>query len=629
MTAARQGLPLLLLVLLPAALLWLWYAPLQFSRLIGDDLQLLLVAREGGYAGSPQAALTDVVGGKYRPVATLALALATDAFGGAMMGYVGLNLTVLLLVNSLTAWLAYRLAGNDLLIGTLAGLAAATSRFSPYLVLQAWGLMENLALLWFVLLVAAAAALLQRIRRRTLTVLLLAYLLLIHTHERFLTAALPLTLLLWYLPADRRLPQRLAWSAAPLLIAAGNLGLKLFWLQVPVLLGTDNRMLEADGGRFVLFFAQSAATLLGVTLLPDHLIGRTIVADGWWAPAAALLLITATAALVVAARRGGARPTRPERLGLLSALLLTAVTTASAAVTIRVESRWLAAPWLLLLLVAAWLLGRIVERPRLRSGLALLMLSAVLLVDGRQRLAIDNLYFVQALRVAEQLRVALADTPAGQVVLVTGGDAAVRDWYFADQGQQQIYGGPPLTFVADRSAVTPAAGTRVFAVQQGRLQELTAALSEDAAKLLDLTAAFDPAQLADQTPVETPDGRGVFRMVSDDGAEQLVLLSGFSYRSTLPALPEGARLRLESAAWLPLGDGARLRIRLSDGAQLLQEWTLTPPVAATPQWQLHELPLGAAPAGLQLTLTVDSPGGDQLGDWIAVRHAAVLPPLPE
>src|SRR5262245_6788454 len=59
----------------------LWFAFLPYHTFMGDDLRLLIMAKNGEYANSFWASLSQVMFNKYRPVLTALLSLEIAAFG--------------------------------------------------------------------------------------------------------------------------------------------------------------------------------------------------------------------------------------------------------------------------------------------------------------------------------------------------------------------------------------------------------------------------------------------------------------------------------------------------------------------------------------------------------------------
>src|SRR5689334_2963952 len=80
----------LLLALLLSTLLW--FAFLPYHTFMGDDLRLLILAKNGEYANSFWLSLSQVMFNKYRPVLTALLSLEIAAFGENFRPYIYFNM---------------------------------------------------------------------------------------------------------------------------------------------------------------------------------------------------------------------------------------------------------------------------------------------------------------------------------------------------------------------------------------------------------------------------------------------------------------------------------------------------------------------------------------------------------
>ena len=434
-----------------AALNVVWFTSFPGRTLMGDDLELLVESRSGGYASGFLRSLTQTGAEKYRPVLTMVLSVMTDAFGGNFTAYRVANLGVHVVNVALVGFLAWRLSRRSRLV-TLAAMALVTvSRFNVYFVLQVYGVMEGLALAFMLCMLLAVERAWALGTRRPLLYAYAFFFLAVFTHERFvaLGAFLVLTTLVVDVPFRSRL-QRVAWAAVPVAVGVSNYAAKALFLETHYFTGVGGQRVEFNPGRSAAFVGRAVLNMVGFNTGPDYLSGRNIHALGALGVFLGLALAVPVAALLVhhlvAERSSLLRARwaawRPYVLAaaLFGPLLLTA------SITFRQEYRWLYAPYVAFVLGLSWLLGRTPGPKAVRAGAVLLVLAGGLVVDGYYRHHVErNTYFFAGLRAADSVREEVLEEHRSElrsttVFLVTRGDPTIEGFYLRGGDFFAVYG---------------------------------------------------------------------------------------------------------------------------------------------------------------------------------------------
>lgn len=441
--------PVLLGLATVAALNIAWFAPFPGRTLMGDDLELVLEARSGGYASDLVRALWLSGAEKFRPVLTVVLAVLTDAFGVDFTAYRIANLVLQIGNVFLVGLLAWRLSGRSRPIALAAMVIVTLSRFNIYFVMQIYGVMEGLALTFVLVMLLAVIRAYETSSRRSLAVASLCYFLAIFTHERYIVLA-PFLVAATLLMSDtfRRRRDRFLWAALPLLVAFSNYGVKTWALKIHYFTAGGGQQVKFAPGQALTFMERGLLNLVGFNTGPDYLSGRNMHSLGALGVVVGLLFLAPLTVLLVATvlrdipgrLRGRVVVLRKYVLaGLLFGPLLF-----SASISFRQEYRWLYAPFVALVLGASWMLGR-VPPGRLLPGLAV---AAVVLgavgVDGYYRRYAENTYFFAGLETADSIRTEILDRHSAQldsatVFILTHDDLTLTDWYLRGGRYFELY----------------------------------------------------------------------------------------------------------------------------------------------------------------------------------------------
>ncbi|MBB1635725.1 hypothetical protein [Cupriavidus sp. UME77] len=444
------------LVLVIVGVTYLRFAPWLPSAFYGDDLYNLLATRPGGdFAHSWMQALAGVFYEKYRPVfVTIWFALAR-IFNEDLRAFLIFNGVVHTLNATIFYFLALALSNRNRTASLFLTLVFASSRFALYQVTQGTGPVESVALTFFLLmLLAIVQALRQPERSRWQWMALGALIFAMYTHERYLAASPWLAAVLFVLALKQ--PGRRAATFVPaalsLLTPAFNFLVKTSLLDSSFFVGTGSTHLSLNIGASIDRFLQALLSIIGINHGPDFLAGHDVISgfmagnnmDGGVLAASALVLGLWIRTVIWAA--SATRTNEPDRIYILVFLLgLLILILVPPALTIRMEQRWLYAPFCLFLLGFAWACGTVNSRvllPTIASVIACLCLFGI---DTYMQRYFQNIYMMSSSAAATLAKRDIVDSkaaPKGAPLLLLASTDHCK-WTFIEGRFFELYEGVP------------------------------------------------------------------------------------------------------------------------------------------------------------------------------------------
>ncbi|EEF23146.1 conserved hypothetical protein, partial [Ricinus communis] len=316
-----------------------------------------------------------------------------------------------------------QLSNRNRVVSFMLALTFATSRFALYQTTQATGIVEGLALLFFLLAVAVLIKSVAQPQRGALQWAIVAlYFLCVHSHERYIAIA-PWLAAAMAITGFRRsggIMNRFGGVIAILSIPLLNVLIKTTLLHSAFFVGTGATHLDINIARIVDLSEQAVFSVFGFNYGPQHLVGHSIV-FGDDEPGDALFRALATAAslsigtAVVWTVAVGRKQQAAQQSHLLFAVVLFALLLAPPVLTIRVEQRWMYAPFAVLLAVLAWT-TRLNGRTRWVPVVASLTACASLLVLDTQLSAyFPRIYLSYATTASEIAKRDIIDTHAAPI----------------------------------------------------------------------------------------------------------------------------------------------------------------------------------------------------------------------
>jgi len=636
------------------AVLWRFW-PWMHDYFYGDDLGYLASFHAGGCATTASEILTAVCQERFRPVASAFVILLMSVFDASTPHYTATNVVIQVLIGLLVFAIAQRLSGGRWLVSLAVAVLVATSRFALFHVTQAIGPVESLTLffaLGTVYCIVRADEGSEHAWGWSWGALALACLA-IHTHERFVVVAAWLAAAFIVSPSIRALGRGrlLALLIAATALPAFYISYKTFALESRFMIGTGGTHIEFDFTRILEYAQQALLSMFGFNQGPDYLVGTSVeigmnpmtlfaglLAASWLA----LLGWSAWTTSRVAPRQLLAIAERlrwPLLLLVLAAFLL-----APTLLTVRLEQRWLLAPFSMVMLVAAWSAGKLYfDHSKAVTALVVTMLAASLAVDTGVMRHFDRVYMVYSASFAALVKRDVIDkAPAAVGPVAFIADPSHCSWTLINGAFFGIYGASPrsvscfgsidaaLDANLDPSTVVYGPGSAGGLLDiSGELQE---SRDRDANTVVDFIEDFSLGQISSRAKVDTPTGLGVMQMPWDSTTgtrSTLTLLSGFSYRYDEVTIPAGARLDVAVSMIYPTAQSARLLITLTpnDGQpQVVLSEDLVPPLAeAKLRFAPQRIALDAfAGQHVSITFAVQSPGGDSSGHWVGMANPRIV-----
>ena len=645
----------LLAVFALAVLAVIWrFSPFMPSVFYGDDLDYLLLFKDGGCATRASDILTTACYERFRPVASGFVLAMLNLFGDTFQHYLAVNVALHALIATLVFAISQHLTRGNWVASLVLAIVVAASRLAAYQVTQMIGPVESLTLAACLAGIYAAVRADESVdaawRWGWLAVLMVF--LAVHTHERFLVMAVWLGGVFMLSPAVRALGLRrwLALFLACVAVPVYYVAYKTFVLKAHFLVGTGGTHLDPTAASMMEHATQGVRSIFGFNTGPDYLVGATVAPN--WQPAYALaaLFVLSWASVVLVGlwsavrAQGAATGTLIDRLRWPFLLLALAVfLLVPSLLTIRLEQRWLMAPFTVVLLVAAWAAGAARPSARLPATAMLAILGfASLALDGTIMRYFDRIFFISSPRFAELVKRDVVDKyprQSGGVFLLAGADQC--SWTLRNGGFFRVYGGKSRNvecFVSiDAAANVMTPGTRVYGYASSRqLADLTdeARISRESAggpALVDFLHTFSNGRINDPSKVATPTGQGVLVLPWDSVAgtkEAITVISGFSYHFDNVPIENGSEIRFGVGMIYPTAQSARAIVHVTHAGKktVLFSRDLVPPAeGAKMKFEPVILPLAAyAGQRVSIAFAVESPGGNPSAHWVGFSQPRIV-----
>lgn len=351
----RNGLVLFVSSLFLVILNILWFNKFEFNVLMGDDLNAWKIFSE--ISGFLNYSFGSVSFNKYRPVFNVVQYILFDSFGH---NYSAFKLINLLMNSSISILLFFVFRSmieenkmSKIIFPFLFSCLYITSRFSYYSVLQMYGLMEALCLLFLILIITFLMYYDKSKKETYLHLVLLLNLLIVFTHERYMVLFPALILIFYFFEITKK--KKNLYICLLIFPSILNFLIKKIWFASTFLEGTGGATLEFDIIQMIRFFFSALFNIFGFNIGQSYLSGLNFFESSLYAQVISFVIFISLAILVFFFVRQSVFNKRfiavcMTNLVLLSSLLLVA------SVTIRQEFRWLYAPYVILLIFIFYML---------------------------------------------------------------------------------------------------------------------------------------------------------------------------------------------------------------------------------------------------------------------------------
>jgi hypothetical protein len=334
--------------------LFLFYYPehnIGLSHFHSDDQRLIQAMTSLKNTPDFYHFIFDVSNFKFRPLANFNYLIEYQLFGNFYPGYIAYNIALMAISASLFFIIISKYLNN--LGRYFILLTFLTSRFFTYSLWNITGSFETVALILFLLIIYLVMNRPDNDRKSLIWIILLGISLIL-TNERYLAflIVLPLMAKDYFLNGINfnSFIKKIIYST---LILLSYILLRLS-LYVPIFVGTqtDNIAESFSLERIIGYFIKAIFEVLGFSSGPKYLTGFEFVS---WAPISAwsnsLLILTSVSIFLTALSFNNLFSIiKKNNLGLLVAFLAMLL---SASITFRLEMRWLAPAYTLLLILFA------------------------------------------------------------------------------------------------------------------------------------------------------------------------------------------------------------------------------------------------------------------------------------
>lgn len=392
-----------------------WFLPLMGQgAIMGDDIGVFTTVdfgnralwREFLYQGS----------NRYRPIFELVLNLYSRAFGKVYKLYFLANVFVNIVLSIAIFFLIKRITRNNYLLSIAGVFIYILAPFSYYSIMQVIGVLESYSLLFLVLMMHELLSFWQGKRKHIFKAVLFLTLL-IFTHERYVVAA-PWCVIIILCASGTNWKEKIGYSVLALLPMFLNIFMKEVVFGSRFMEGTAFEPIEFDVLRIISLFICSLATVLGLNIGPEYLNGfnfflypRRLKLLALAAVGLAFLLFCVYIVTVIIKEKDKNKRIHELKLMFITVSGMGALILCSS-VTIRVEMRWLYAPFVVYLLYLMYVISRVNLNAFIRNGrLAVLvrygsvaaLLFATLVINYPYQKQIGRIFFPKAMNISSNV----------------------------------------------------------------------------------------------------------------------------------------------------------------------------------------------------------------------------------
>lgn len=643
-------------IFLAATIAAIWrFLPWTTSVLFGDDLSLYLPFLDGSCATRASQMLVATCGDRFRPVASGFIVALMHAFGPQKSLFIDVNFALQGAIATMAFLVAFHLSRRSWLTALGIAGAVALSRFAVWNVNEVIGPVESLPLLLTlgaVYSVIRAEQSQERVGRWGMLAMLCAFLALF-AHERF--TVVPVWLALAFL-SSKQVRQLPVWRIA--LLVGGCVAMPVFYivykkfgLDSYFLIGTGNTHLKLDFPLIAQHAYQGVSSIFGFNHGPSYLLGKNVV-PGWNLPflfASGFLLLFLTIALYTLRRVLAATPSFRAKIESLRwpvlLLILAAVLLIPALLTIHVEIRWLYASFIMVLLACACAVSVASHDARRRIAIVVVVLCATsVALDTTIMRSFNDLFFIASGQYADLVKRDIIDKHPEQksdIALLAAQEHCT--FTLLGGGFFRVYGNGPrkvycFSSLAAASQAKLPTGTPFYIKKDNQLVDVTNAVSQMVVQASEESTSFSfidnfpSGHINDTSQVATPTGKGALVLpwqTDTGGISSLTVISGFSYGYDKVPVPPDAQLRFAVGQVYPSSQSARAVVRIDRGAGdplVVYSHDLDPPkLGKDIPFEVVSIPLATyAGEAISVSFSVESPGGNPNGHWVAFANPRIV-----
>jgi len=620
----------------------------------GDDLSNLLAYRDGFFASGFFRVLfgqEDYVG-KFRPVFAWAMAVFFRLFEENVHPYQWINVLIQAASASITFAAVRRLSNGSGLFAFCVALAVALSRLALYNVTQVTGILESLALMFCLLSLYGVVRLSESVfsAAKWAWFALIMAALSMHTHERYVVLAAWLVLVFSLSIFNANLSRRSIFGllASTVTLAIFNFLFKKLVVGIPFFVGTGGISMVFDFDRTIDSLRQAVQSIFGMNSGPDYLVGKSL--EGLDSPTAFQLAtavraswlgLIATGILIALYRVRRDKQSIWNALGWPMALVaLAGLLLLPPLMTIRMEQRWVFTPYVVMLILAGWALGRFDGVSlRLMRYLACLLPLMGICLDSRFIPYFKNTFLVANADFAAAVKRGVIDQNSSAnwpVAFLVRADFC--NWSLLDGEFFRLYSSGKRKIrcfeTLDAAITAPLSSDfRLFSydARSNTVDEVTSEFRKirsnylESAISYDFLSHFQFGKINDSKKADSPTGLGIFTIAWPSAAgprQVLTAISGFTYRYDDVLVENGTTLQFNVSMLLPAKQPARAVVKISTNGSgvwetIYAEELPPPPGEGRSIFRSVAIPLIAySGKNVSILFGAETPGSDSTGHWI-------------
>ena len=624
-----------LLLLVLSLIAFIAFLPLgQQGMIMGDDLLLMKIMQK--YEQSPLwQIMLEYDSGKYRPVYYFPMFLIFKICGGSYFKYFVINCilqgVILFLIYGITKKIT-----KSVVISVFVAIMYITSPFIYYQVFQLLGVMESLCIIFLLLMGLSVLCFLENRSIWSVMATLVLEAAIVFTHERFVVVC-PILILIYLLLNGLSKKERIIYIVLTTLPVLLNVFVKEVIFSGSFFEGTGGTgILETfDLPQILQFFAMGLLNILGLNIGPDYLNGYGFTYYSAVQKIAYILFfLTEFAVLFVylyynTIKKDIKKEDRTKELKIfLQAALTIGLLLVSGCITIRLEMRWITAPYVIYCLYLSYLISRIKSIYKVPT-IMWMALSAVLLIVGSWQYMKNSgyLYFMRANKIAvESFNATVKEygENLSDYLLVFKGNNEMQ-WALDTNGKGlslfDIYmDEAPQYCVVDEWEDAEITGENVKCFEmQGDLSvtEVNPIVLQEVIQILDLDSIEHT--VSPNIKADSPNGTGLFSM--EQGS--FTIISG--YKDVIKECPceENSALFFEAKLNYKESDGAELSVYIqTNGMEKELVRCALEPEEGRKAFMI-ELDDFSGQIG-NLVFEVASPSGNADSDWVTISNARIV-----
>lgn len=376
----------------------IWYYPFRNGILAGDDLGI-------PYSFNTTKNIFEMIFGaasKYRPVANLAWLISYKIFNVNYLGYLCALVTLHAISTTSVYWIVKKNTEKRI-YGIFMALIFESSFLAYYGVISITGLVESICTFLLIWILYFIIEFYKSKSNQYIWCVIVLLTLIVFTHERFLVLAPIVSIVYWVYSDDKKI-KKILMSLVILLPDIFNIFLKKVILKSAVMVGTGWAAIEINVKQIMLFVLESIEILFGINNGPQYLNGYSFDSSSIINKIACFIVAFCLLFIIMYYITQNLKKHQwCEFIKFGIAILWVGVLMISYCLTIRVEVRWVYAPYIVFMTYIIYMIYRINMNKYFKFGILVLLTGLLLFTNYNCRKYPDELYYVKSMKNVQQI----------------------------------------------------------------------------------------------------------------------------------------------------------------------------------------------------------------------------------